>query len=110
MTGMVNMATGSFGTQFDVMAKAAQQVRQTSDEINGELNSLQSQLEPIAGSWQGSAASAFQQLMERWHTDAQKLTQALTGISEVLDQSNKSYTSTEESNHSEIAKILGGLG
>jgi len=109
MTGMVKMA-GSFGTDAQVMQKAAQQVRQVSDEIGQELRSLQSNLDPVAASWKGSAASAFQQLMVRWAEDASKLTQALQGISEMLDSTTKNYSQVEDANSSQISKILGGFG
>jgi WXG100 family type VII secretion target len=106
---MVKMA-GSFGTDPAVMQKAAQQVNQVSEEIGQELRSLMSNLEPVAASWKGQAASAFQQLMARWQEDSNKLTQALQGISEMLDSTNKNYTQIEESNTSSISTILQGLG
>lgn len=99
----------SFGTQTDVMQKAAQQVQQVADEINGELRSLEGNLAPVAASWKGSAQQAFQQLMERIMDDAQKLTQALQGISESLDSSTKSYSTVEQDNASQIGQILQGL-
>jgi ESAT-6 family protein len=92
------------------MAKAASQIRQTSDEINGELRSLLSALEPVASQWKGQAASAFQQLIERWQQDANKLTQALGGIADAMDSSNKNYSQSEEANRSQIANIMSGLG
>ena len=101
---------GSFGTDPAVMQKAAQQVNQVSEEISSELRSLMSNLEPVASTWKGSAASAFQQLMVRWQEDANKLTQALQGISEMLDSTNKNYTQIEESNTSSIGNIMQGLG
>ena len=101
---------GSYTTDAAVMQKAAQQVQQVSEEIGGELRSLMSNLEPVAGAWKGSAASAFQQLMARWQEDANKLTQALQGISELLDNTTKSYSSAEQNNASSIAQILGNLG
>ena len=91
------------------MQKAAQQVQQVSEEINAELNSLLSNLEPVAASWKGNAASAFQQLMARWQEDAGKLTQALAGIAEMLDSTNRSYSTAEENNSSQISAILKGL-
>lgn len=100
---------GAFGTQTDQMQKAAQQVQQVADELNAELRSLESNLAPVAASWKGAAQQAFQQLMERIMQDAQKLTQALQGISESLDASTKSYTEAEQNNASQIGKILGGL-
>lgn len=106
---MVNMA-GSFNTDATTMQKAAQQVQQVSDEISGELRALQGNLDPVAASWKGAAASAFQQLMVRWNEDAAKLTSALQGIAEMLDSTNKNYTQVEEANHSQISNILSGLG
>src|SRR5579859_1976530 len=98
--------SSSFGTQTDVMQKAAQQVQQVADEINSELRSLESNLAPVAASWKGNAQQAFQQLMERIMQDAQKLTDALRGISESLDSSTKSYSTVEEDNASQIGQIL----
>jgi WXG100 family type VII secretion target len=98
-----------FGTNAEVMQKAAAQIRQTSDEINGELRSLLSLIEPLASQWRGDASTAFHQLIDRWNQDANKLTQALAGIADSMDTSQKNYSSSEEQNRSQIASILGGL-
>ncbi len=91
------------------MAKAAQQVQQVSDSLQQQMRSLMNNLEPLAGSWKGQAATAFQQLMERFNTDSQKLSTALGNISSALDSNTKNYNASEEQNHSAIANILGGL-
>ena len=101
---------GAYTTDAATMQKAAQQVQQVSEEISSELNSLMSNLEPVAASWKGSAASAFQQLMERWRQDASKLQQALADIAQMLGETNKSYSQAEENNSSQISAILKGLG
>jgi WXG100 family type VII secretion target len=101
---------GSYTTDAAVMQKASQQVQQVSEEINSELRSLMSNLEPVASAWKGSAASAFQQLMARWQEDASKLTQALQSISEMLGSTTKSYSQAEDTNASQISQILGSLG
>ncbi|HEU5429273.1 MAG TPA: WXG100 family type VII secretion target [Actinocrinis sp.] len=101
---------GAYTTDAATMQKAAQQVQQVSEEIGSELNSLMSNLEPVAASWKGNAASAFQQLMERWRQDASKLQQALAEIAQMLEQTNKSYSQAEENNSSQISAILKGLG
>jgi WXG100 family type VII secretion target len=98
-----------FGTNAEVMQKAAAQIRQTSDEINGELRSLLSLIEPLASQWRGDASTAFHQLIDRWNQDANKLTQALAGIADSMDTSQKNYSTSEEQNRSQIASILGGL-
>jgi len=99
----------SYGTSFEVMNKAAQSVQQTVQEIRSEMSSLQGNLEPVASAWKGSAASAFQQLMQRFMDDGQKLTQALDAIGESLSSNTKSYSAVEESSQSSISKLLGGL-
>jgi WXG100 family type VII secretion target len=104
------MAGSSFGTTFDEMNKAAQAVEQTVTEIQSETRSLVSSLEPIASAWQGSASSAFQQLISRFSEDASKLTTALDAIGQALQANNKNYTAVEETNSTSISKLLGGLG
>jgi WXG100 family type VII secretion target len=99
----------SYGTSFEVMQKAAQSVEQTVQEIQAEMRSLEGNLAPVASAWKGSASAAFQQLMERFNEDGQKLTQALTAIGEALGANTKNYSQVEEANQSSIAKILGGL-
>jgi WXG100 family type VII secretion target len=96
----------SFETDPAVLQKAASQIRQTSDDINGELRSLLSQIEPLAGAWKGAASNAFQELISRWQQDAQKLTAALSAIAESMDSSRANYSQSEETNASAISKIL----
>jgi WXG100 family type VII secretion target len=91
------------------MQKAASQIRQTSDDINGELRALLGQLEPIAGQWKGQASSAFQQLFARWQEDAQKLTAALGAIADSMGSSQQNYSEAEDQNTSAITKILGAM-
>jgi len=91
------------------MAKAAQQVLQTSESLQQQMRSLMSNLEPLASAWQGQAASAFQQLMERFNGDSQKLTTALGNIANALDSNAKAYNASEEENRGSIAGILGSL-
>jgi WXG100 family type VII secretion target len=104
------MAGSSYGTSFDEMNKAAQSVQQTVQQIQSETRSLISSLEPISSSWQGSAASAFQQLIQRFNDDATKLTQALDAIGQALSSNTKNYSAVEEQNQSSISKLLSGLG
>lgn len=99
----------SFGTETDAMGKAAQQVLQVSESLQQQMRSLMNNLEPLASSWQGQAASAFQQLMERFNGDSQKLTTALGNIANALDSNAKSYNAAEEDNRGSIASILGSL-
>lgn len=104
------MPGSSFGTTPEELNQTAQQIEQVSSSIQSELSKLMGQVEPIASSWKGGASQAFQQLMQRWSEDANKLTQALNAISEMMTSSSKNYSQVEESNSSQIQGILGSLG
>lgn len=91
------------------MAKAAQQVQQVSESLQQQMRSLMSNLEPLASTWKGAAASAFQELMERFNGDSQKLTTALGNIANALDQNTKNYNASEDANASSIKNILTSL-
>jgi WXG100 family type VII secretion target len=92
------------------LAKASQSVTQTVQDIQSQMRSLQSAVEPLGASWKGQAYQAFQQLMQRFDDDGNKLTQALQAIGDAIDANNKSYTATEQQNHSSISGILNSLG
>ena len=98
-----------YGTEFAVMTKAAQSVRQAVEEINGEMRALESNLAPVANAWKGSASAAFLQLMARMQEDSAKLTQALDAIGEAMSSNTTNYSQVEEQNSGAITKILGSL-
>lgn len=97
----------SYGTETAQMQQTAQKVEQVSQEIQQEIRSLTGQLEPLATQWKGSAAAAFQQLMQRFTEDGQKLSTALDNISQAISSTGKNYQAVEEANQSSISKILG---
>jgi len=101
---------GQYTTTTDEMQRAAQQVLSTNEQIQGQLRSLQSQLAPLAGAWQGQASTAFQQLMERWNIDAAKLNQALEGIGTAIQGSGRSYQQAEEQHAQSMSSITSALG
>lgn len=71
-----------FGAQVEQMQAAAQHVATVNDNVQAQLSRLYNQVEPLSRVWQGQAAIAFQMLLQRWHADARKLSEALTTIGE----------------------------
>ena len=100
---------GQYTTTPEQMQRAAQQVLSTNEQIQGSLRSMQTQLAPLAGAWQGRAATAFHQLMERWNTDAAKLNQALEGIGSAILGSGRSYEQAEQSHAQSMSSITSVL-
>jgi WXG100 family type VII secretion target len=62
------------------------------------------------GTWQGSAATSFQVLKERWHQDATQLNAALRAIGEGLVKVHGNYQATEQSNQQGFTSITRKLG
>jgi ESAT-6 family protein len=89
---------------------AASDVRSTRDEIQGDLSRLESLVQQdLAGAWQGSAATSFQQLMQRWHTDSKTLMQAMGDIADLLDKSATNHQVNDEHQQQMIDKIHSAL-
>jgi WXG100 family type VII secretion target len=78
-------------------------------EIAGKLSQLHGQVQaPVchwvhrSWNWKGSASSAFHDLWTQWHTGAQQVQTALTGISQMLSKTGTVYQTTEDTLASDI--------
>jgi WXG100 family type VII secretion target len=102
--------SGSFEADLGTLQSAAQQVQQVNEQIQSALSSLHDRLEPLKSAWKGSAAASFQQLEDRWHSDATTLNRALGEIADSLKQAHGSYTAAESEVGHSISTITGRLG
>lgn len=103
------MAGGGYGTTTEEMQRAAARVLSVNDQVQANLASLRNQMAPLAGAWQGQAASAFQALMARWDTDARALNEALRGIGEAIQGTGQSYARAEEQHSQSLSSIQSAL-
>jgi len=104
------MTTGGYGTTTEEMQRAAQRVLGVNEQVQADLAALRNQLAPLAGAWQGQAATAFQGLMVRWDTDARVLNDALHGIGEAIRGSGQGYARAEAEQSQALSAIRGVLG
>lgn len=89
---------------------AAGDVRSTRDQIQSDLSRLEALVQQdLASAWQGSAATSFQQLMQRWHTDSKTLMQAMNDIAGLLDKSATNHQMNDEHQQQMIDKIHSAL-
>lgn len=98
-----------FTTGSSEMMAGVQSLQEMNDSLNASLRALQGEVEQVASAWSGSAATAFNTLMNRFNEDATKLNQNLQQMSEAMASNNKAYQASEEANQSEMSKLLGGL-
>lgn len=103
------MAGGGYGTTTEEMQRAAQRVLSVNDQVQANLASLRNQMGPLAGAWQGQAATAFQALMARWDTDARSLNEALRGIGEAIGGTGANYAQAEEQHSQSLSSIQSAL-
>ena len=103
-------AGGSFRTELPNMDMAARHVYEVNSQIQSTLSNLLARLDPLMGTWQGSASTSFHVLKQRWHEDATKLNQALRGIGDGLVSNRRTYASAEETNQQGFTSISSRLG
>src|SRR5260370_537526 len=103
-------AGSNFRTELSAMQTAAQHVFDVNAQIQSQLSSLQSRLDPLMGTWQGSAATSFQVLKERWHQDATQPNAPLRPICEALVKVHGNYQAAEETRQQSFTSITRKLG
>lgn len=103
-------ANGPFTVDHATLHNAANDVRNTRSEVDGELKKLSGLVGEIGSQWQGQAATAFQQLGQRWGEDTNKLLQALSDIADLLDKSGTQHSVNDEEQQSSMNSIMNALG
>ena len=99
-----------FKTGADELQKAGQQMEQTNQQLMGNLSKLAGECEQIRGTWNGAAATAFTNLMERFQSDAKNLNDSLNSISEAVTGNANAYRQQEQEAQDSISKITSALG
>jgi 6 kDa early secretory antigenic target len=100
----------NFRTELATMHAASQHVYDVNAQIQSQLSNLLTRLDPLMGTWQGSAATSFQVLKERWHQDASQLNGALRAIGDGLVKVHSNYQATEETSQQSFTSITRKLG
>lgn len=80
-------------------------VNKVNSNLSAELKKLRGNMEQTAGAWEGGAATAFRQLMERFDTNAAKLNDALADIGELLKTAGSGYEAQEEEHSQSINQL-----
>lgn len=100
----------NFRTELATMYAASQHVYDVNAQIQSQLSNLLTRLDPLMGTWQGSAATSFQVLKERWHQDASQLNAALRAIGDGLVKVHSNYQATEKTSQQSFTSITRKLG
>jgi WXG100 family type VII secretion target len=103
-------AGSNFRAELPTMQAASQHVYDVNAQIQSQLSTLLARLDPLMSTWQGSAATSFQVLKDRWHQDATQLNAALRAIGDGLGKVHSAYNATEENTQQTFTSITRKLG
>jgi len=95
------------GTEIDAQTlhAAANDCRSAQESVTGEAGKVRNAKETVAARWRGSASTTFQNVLDAWLNDSNKLLEALNGISDLLDKTGSQHTSNEEQQDSMFSKF-----
>ncbi|GAB2852857.1 WXG100 family type VII secretion target [Lentzea nigeriaca] len=94
----------------DDLDRLAKHILEIDEQTQGTLRSVRSAADTVRGSWDGTAAQAFTQLIERFDDDTRRVQEALRSIAEQISESAKTYIQNEEAQTSAVSDIAGRLG
>lgn len=84
-----------FSVDSDAVLTATGAIRATADRLQGEVAAMLGQLTQLQGSWTGTAAIAFQGVVDRWRATQSELEAALGDIGAALGHAGDQYLQTE---------------
>ena len=82
----------------DAVIIATGAVRGSISRIQGEVDALHGQLTNLQSSWTGSAASAFQLVVNDWKATQARVEESLATINAALGQAGQHYADAEAAN------------
>jgi WXG100 family type VII secretion target len=86
----------SMEVDYTTLHTAANDVRTTRTDVEAELRNLWGVVDDLAIAWQGQASTGFQNLINRWNEDTNKLLTALGDIADLLDKAGTQHQVTDE--------------
>lgn len=79
-------------------------------ELKGLTDQLRAEVAENAASWQGTAAVAFKQLMDRWDSSAHLLVTSLDEFENNLRGTDKNYQVMEDEAQQAMTRLNSALG
>jgi WXG100 family type VII secretion target len=98
-----------FEVDHSTLHTAANDVRTTRTEVDGELKKLWGVVDDLAIAWKGQASGGFQNLMQRWNDDVKTLETAMDDIANLLDKSATQHQANDEQQQQMLDKFHSAL-
>jgi WXG100 family type VII secretion target len=106
--GGVFVAQG-YSLEQESMAKGAAAVEDASTLIDGQVKTLNSEVEQMFGGWSSQAQRSFATLHANWVEQQQKLLTALRDMHTALVSTGRTYATQEEQQSGDFSHIAGQI-
>ena len=87
-----------FSVDSERISAANSTIQATITRLKSEVNNLHGQLGALQDSWQGVAATSFQELLGRWRVSSDSVEQSLGQIGQALAMAASQYQEIEQAN------------
>lgn len=87
-----------FSVDSEQVLAANTNIQSTISRLQAEVENLHANLQGLQNSWQGAAATSFQELVGRWRITATTVQQQLGEVSTALAFAAKQYSEIEQAN------------
>jgi WXG100 family type VII secretion target len=98
-----------YTTSQEAMAQGAAKVDDASNQIQGHINNLRSEVETMMGGWRGEAAGAFVQVHDAFEQQANKINNALRQMHEALLATHRTYGAREADQTQSLSGLAGQI-
>ncbi|TPW72868.1 WXG100 family type VII secretion target [Schumannella sp. 10F1B-5-1] len=86
-----------YSVDSDEVLAAAASVSQAIDRIRTDVSTLNTRIQNLQGSWQGSASTQFQGAAQKWSLSQTSVQESLAALKSALDVAAQSYDEAESS-------------
>lgn len=93
-----------------VLIDAANDLGNVYQDVTTTLSTMRSELEELRRQWQGGGGTAFQNAIDAWDAGAKKTLKHMEIFAQQLQDTEKTYSVTEDTVQSTFNKYAGGLG
>lgn len=88
----------SISVNYGALQVAADDIRSTTDQVNGILDQLKSDLAPLVSTWEGEAQTAYRQKQDQWDQAAEDMNRVLASIGTAVNDALSRYQEGEGKN------------
>jgi WXG100 family type VII secretion target len=91
------------------MQRGATAVEEAHGQVQGQIQTLRSEVETMMAGWSGSAANAFVGVHEAFEAQARNINTALDGIHQALLSTHATYGTQESDQTSTFTNLSGNI-